>query len=77
MPIGEGGIQVDDGKSRRYHVYRVHIRSRTQRVRRIFPEIDFEQRAQQFLGALLACGRQRNVSGLRVQRSRIVVRNYT
>src|SRR6266849_8264882 len=52
--VGEGGIQIDDGRTRIDEVDAADVRGWSQRMRRSRLLVDAQQRAQQLFGSLLA-----------------------
>ncbi len=75
VSVGKGGVQVDDGDSGIDQKDAADVGAGAENVGRGLVEIEREQGAQKFFGALLASGRQRNQSRLGAQAAIVIVRD--
>ncbi len=75
VSVGEGGVQVDDGDSGIDQKDAADVGAGAEHVGRGLVEIEGEQGAQKFFGALLASGGQRNQGRLGAQAAIVIVRD--
>ena len=73
VAVGKGSVNVDDGEARIDEVDAANVGSRWKRVRRSLVEIEGDEGAKQFFGALLANRGHRDLSGLRAEDADVVV----
>src|SRR5436305_1050067 len=73
MGIGEGGIQVDDGGSGVDEEDATDFGSGTEQVGRGLVEIEGDEGAKEFFGALLASGGERDAGRFGAQRPVFIV----